>query len=461
MLECKKERINVKNTFAQICKFSALLAMMAGPHFAVADQAPNPRSASIVNAASGRGESAVVKRGAGTNANVANGTARSAIRRPSAVVSRNVSADKKKTARSTMNSRSAMPAMMRSADVARSASSTNVSRAGVLPTGSSRARNAVNAVSGLTRAASKARATAVFTDISKIGGGYAACREAYATCMDQFCANANDTFRRCYCSSRFVEFRDAELAMDEAKVLLQKFEDNNLNAVDKTAEEVDAMYSASIGEAAIKNDTSGAQSILNEIGDLLSGKKKASSNNNNTNSLGIMSLDFSTDMDDVWGSSGGGSLFDTDSGVDLTKLEGQDLFNASNKQCVQMIKESCESAPVLNMATSAYNIMITQDCNLYEKKVNQKREQVMQTVRQAEKILRDARLEEYRAHAKELLAQLFYHFVKYPEEMPEFYQSNIESDGVERCVCDFISGMTDRYAIETYKELFIPRVWSN
>ena len=63
--------------------------------------------------------------------------------------------------------------------------------------------------------------------------------------------------------------------------------------------------------------------------------------------------------------------------------------------------------------------------------------------------------------AKELLAQLFYHFVKYPEEMPEFYQSNIESDGVARCVCDFISGMTDRYAIDTYKELFIPRVWSN
>ena len=63
--------------------------------------------------------------------------------------------------------------------------------------------------------------------------------------------------------------------------------------------------------------------------------------------------------------------------------------------------------------------------------------------------------------AKELLAQLFHHFVKYPEEMPAFYQSNIEADGVARCVCDFISGMTDRYAIDTYKELFIPRVWSN
>ncbi len=63
--------------------------------------------------------------------------------------------------------------------------------------------------------------------------------------------------------------------------------------------------------------------------------------------------------------------------------------------------------------------------------------------------------------AKELLAQLFHHFVKYPEEMPEFYFGNVERDGVERCVCDYISGMTDRYAIDTYKELFIPRVWSN
>ena len=65
------------------------------------------------------------------------------------------------------------------------------------------------------------------------------------------------------------------------------------------------------------------------------------------------------------------------------------------------------------------------------------------------------------SRAKEMLGQLFGHFVKYPEQLPNHYRSNIETDGVERCVCDFISGMTDRYAIETYKELFIPRAWSN
>ncbi len=63
--------------------------------------------------------------------------------------------------------------------------------------------------------------------------------------------------------------------------------------------------------------------------------------------------------------------------------------------------------------------------------------------------------------AKELLGQLFTHFVKHPDQMPALYFGNVEGEGVERCVCDFISGMTDRYAIETYKKLFIPHVWSN
>ena len=61
--------------------------------------------------------------------------------------------------------------------------------------------------------------------------------------------------------------------------------------------------------------------------------------------------------------------------------------------------------------------------------------------------------------ARALLIRLFEHYVKNPDKMPMLYQKNIEQDGVERCVCDFLSGMTDRYAIETYNELYIPRVW--
>ena len=218
--------------------------------------------------------------------------------------------------------------------------------------------------------------------------------------MDQFCAKANETYRRCFCSGRFTAFRDTEEALDQAKVLLQQFEDNNLNAVDKTAAEVNAMYSATVGEAAIKTDTSGAAALLAEIGDLISGKKKADDGkSSSSSSLGLLELDFSSDIGDVWGgSSSASSIFGGGGGVDFATLEGEELFNQVHKQCAEMAAESCQSSAVANMAKSAYGIMISQDCNAYEKSVDTKREQVQATVRQAEKILREARLEEYRAH---------------------------------------------------------------
>ena len=61
--------------------------------------------------------------------------------------------------------------------------------------------------------------------------------------------------------------------------------------------------------------------------------------------------------------------------------------------------------------------------------------------------------------AMELLARLFEYFVRYPQKMPELYRRNMETESVERCVCDYVAGMTDRYAIDLYKELFIPSVW--
>ena len=61
--------------------------------------------------------------------------------------------------------------------------------------------------------------------------------------------------------------------------------------------------------------------------------------------------------------------------------------------------------------------------------------------------------------AQELLARLFDYYVKHPDEMPELYCKNTKNEPVERCVCDFVGGMTDRYAIDRYTELFIPQVW--
>ncbi len=59
-----------------------------------------------------------------------------------------------------------------------------------------------------------------------------------------------------------------------------------------------------------------------------------------------------------------------------------------------------------------------------------------------------------------LIVRLFEHYVKHPDEMPRSYRELCEAEPVERIVTDFISGMTDRHAIDVYEQLFIPNTWS-
>ena len=61
--------------------------------------------------------------------------------------------------------------------------------------------------------------------------------------------------------------------------------------------------------------------------------------------------------------------------------------------------------------------------------------------------------------AIEMLRILFEHFVKHPNEMPLMYQKNLENESVERCACDYVSSMTDRYAIDLFRELYVPSMW--
>ena len=61
--------------------------------------------------------------------------------------------------------------------------------------------------------------------------------------------------------------------------------------------------------------------------------------------------------------------------------------------------------------------------------------------------------------AKSMLKQMYEYFVKNPDKLPEEYR-NDESESVERHVCDYIAGMTDRFAINLFEDLFIPKIWS-
>ncbi len=63
--------------------------------------------------------------------------------------------------------------------------------------------------------------------------------------------------------------------------------------------------------------------------------------------------------------------------------------------------------------------------------------------------------------AQGLLWDLLQYFEKYPERMPPEHQRIAQADGVKRAVADYIAGMTDGYALDTFNSLFIPAAWSH
>jgi len=59
-----------------------------------------------------------------------------------------------------------------------------------------------------------------------------------------------------------------------------------------------------------------------------------------------------------------------------------------------------------------------------------------------------------------ILSKLFEVYTAHPEKLPADFQPIVEREGRGRAACDYISGMTDGYAMEKYGELFIPFAWS-
>jgi dGTPase len=58
--------------------------------------------------------------------------------------------------------------------------------------------------------------------------------------------------------------------------------------------------------------------------------------------------------------------------------------------------------------------------------------------------------------AKRFIRELFCEYLERPGQMPTEMQLKIPKEGVRRVVCDYIAGMTDRYALDEYKKLFNP-----
>jgi len=59
--------------------------------------------------------------------------------------------------------------------------------------------------------------------------------------------------------------------------------------------------------------------------------------------------------------------------------------------------------------------------------------------------------------ARRIIHDLFKAYADTPRQMPPNFATRIAAEGTPRIICDYIAGMTDRFALEDHRKLFDPQ----
>lgn len=103
--------------------------------------------------------------------------------------------------------------------------------------------------------------------------------------------------------------------------------------------------------------------------------------------------------------------------------------------------------------------------NSYNKPYVEMTEEVMEATYNLRKYLfkevylKDEIFKEETLKAQNVVFALFEYYKKNIDALPQEYKNRIAEYGELTCICDFIAGMTDNYAVSKYKEIFIPKFW--
>ena len=59
-----------------------------------------------------------------------------------------------------------------------------------------------------------------------------------------------------------------------------------------------------------------------------------------------------------------------------------------------------------------------------------------------------------------MLTELYEYYIEHPEAMSAEYREMIaKGEKKTQVVCDYLSGMTDQYSMDKFREIYIPKSW--
>jgi dGTPase len=76
-----------------------------------------------------------------------------------------------------------------------------------------------------------------------------------------------------------------------------------------------------------------------------------------------------------------------------------------------------------------------------------------------ERVYNDKTFKEEETRADRMLTALYEYYFVNTNKLPQAYQNMLALESKETVLCDYISGMSDIYAVNTFKEIFIPKNW--
>ncbi len=62
--------------------------------------------------------------------------------------------------------------------------------------------------------------------------------------------------------------------------------------------------------------------------------------------------------------------------------------------------------------------------------------------------------------ADRMITALYEFYLKHNDYLPDFYKNRIDSEDINTIICDYISGMSDTYAVKEFEEIFTPHRWN-
>ena len=127
----------------------------------------------------------------------------------------------------------------------------------------------------------------------------------------------------------------------------------------------------------------------------------------------------------------------------LINVEVTDLINQSHKNLLKSGVRNPEGALKLERFLISFSPGLAADREELRKFLKTKLYRHYRVVRMTDK-------------ARRFIRALFQTYLSRPEQLPPGSQRRLKSEGAPRVICDYIAGMTDRYAQDEYKKFFEP-----